>query len=43
MQVDDTVLFVNKDGKVCEITESGDNSFLVARPDISYSVETIHE
>ena len=41
--VDDSILFLNKSGVVCEIKECGDSSFLVARSDISYSVETVHD
>jgi hypothetical protein len=37
--LDDNILFVNKDGKVCEIVSRGDSAFLTHRPEIGYSLE----
>jgi len=41
--IDSSNLFVNNNGNVCEITEQGDRSFLVARVDIGYSATVVHE
>lgn len=41
--INSSTLFINYNGDVCEITEQGDRTFLVARVDIGYSAAIIHD